>query len=396
MVVLVSLGGCLDADDSKNESTSAEPPTGTDWNPDVRQIATNPNGQREAVISVSPGGDIILSCMHGEFAGPITALASTDEGETWNQLTLPADSPPAGDCATTIFDDGRWGFAASSRQGASTFVTADHGQTWITNHQAAVGVYAEGPVFNVDRPWVHAVGDQLWLAWMPGKDVPGTILARTSSDNGYTWTQPTLVGSPGMDSTNVRHAKPVDHDGLVYVAMMRYQVVREDSDVTGQRVLEIASSVDGQEWALERVLEDKRVVPDWPSLAITQSGHMVLMFTYTLDSGSRGIAVLAKPPGGSWSEPIEIHDPGQASSSWSWIDGGTGDQVAFIFHGAEIDGAKRVWMGTMNATTLEPSMWPVGEGLVEFASVDHAQDGTAWAAWTISDEAQFIARLEPT
>lgn len=388
------IAGCINIPTEDGKAPTPDAPV--EWKPSQWQAAVNANGQREAVVSVSKAGDVILSCMHGDFAAPISALVSQDAGLTWTSLALPSDAPPAGDCATTIFDDGRWAFAASSRQGASTYVTSDGGKTWTSNHQVAVGAYVGGPIFNVDRPWIHAVGEDLWFTWMPGKDVPGTVMARVSSDGGLTWTDPAPVGLPAADSTNVRHAQPVDYGGRVYVAMMRYQVVRDETVLTGQRALEIASSADGVTWEVERVLTDKRIIPDWPSLAITQSGHMVLMFTYQLESGSRGIAAISKQPEGLWGDPFEVHDPGEAESSWPWIDGGVGNRTTFIVHGAEIGGQKRIWLGSMDAATQDWSIWPVGEGLVEFASVDHTEAGTAWAAWTISDDAQFVARLEPS
>ena len=346
---------------------------------DPSVVAPVPNNQVEAALTVSPDGQTVLTCFHGLFTETSPGYASTDGGESWTRMAFPPEAGVGGDCETALLEDGSWAFLASTVAGATVMVSQDNGTTWIVSQAAAIPINGLA-----DRPWLAGVGNELWLTYMPLYVQPGTIGFTKSTDHGQTWSTPILIGTPGPDSVSVRHGHMVVGDGTVYIPMVRYSIMG-----TGLRVVQLASSRDGVSWEIDEVIRTNEILGDWPSLALTEAGELVMAVTLA----GRSIGYMVRHADGAWDELGVLHDAGDAGASWPWIDGGNGHNATFIVEGRAADGERQLWIGRIDALTGAIKEWPVWPGPgVEFASVDHDREGRAYAAWVAGGDAQYFVR----
>ena len=389
LVGLVALAGCL------QPTTPPERPGGgmDDAAPpftlgEVTRVAPKPNSQTEAAVSVSPDGRVVLTCFHGFFQETSPGYASTDGGRTWRAMEFPAEAGVGGDCETALLEDGSWVFLSSTVAGATVLVSRDEGDTWLANPLTAVPLNGLA-----DRPWIEAVGDEIWLVYMPLFVQPGTVGFTKSTDHGETWSTPTLVGTPPPERPSVRIGHPAVADGAVHIPLVRHDAPGSLGVAGTERSLQVATTTDGgATWSIEEVRRGADVHADWPSMAVTGAGD--LLVAYAGDSVGDGLHVLHRPPGGAWGEPVLVHDADGAGVTWPWIDGGRGRNATFIVRGALHEDAPHVWVGRIDAATMTVQQHPVGKDpRVEFASLDHDAGGRAHAVWTDADAQYFVKSL---
>jgi hypothetical protein len=352
-------------------------------------VAANPNNQAEAVVSVSPDGLTVLTCFHGFFSSLSPGYASTDGGLTWRRMEFPATGGVGGDCETALTGSGAWVFLASTVAGATVLVSTDQGASWASNPVTAIPTNGLA-----DRPWIEAVGDELWLAYMPLNFQPGTVGFVKSTDLGRTWSLPVHVGLPGPEGVTVRHGHfaVANATGAVHLPM-----VRALPDGTTPRVVQVWTTSDGGEsWTGEDALSSTQVIADWPSMGVSEAGDQFVAYTGYTENGSAGTFGLHRAPGATaFSQGFTLHDPGEASATWPWIAGGAGRKAHFVVEGgpdAE-EGPGRLWIGEVDGATLEVRQVPVGEEpFVEFASLDHDASGRVYAVWVDNEDGQYLVR----
>lgn len=385
-ILILLVGGCVSPEQARDGENDPPGDTVRVFVPGApTKVAPVPNNQIEAVVSVSPDGRVVLTCFHGLFTETSPGYASTDGGVSWKRMAFPAHAGPGGDCETAILEDGSWAFLASTVAGATVLVSRDAGATWTVNNLAALPVNGLA-----DRPWLEAVGNELWLAYMPLNFQPGTIAFTKSKDHGATWSVPIHIGTPGPDTVVVRHGHFAVGNGTVWLPMVR----GEPAD-TAPRTVQIASTKDGGlTWQTRDIHKSTTVVGDWPSLARTEANDLIFLVTGRAPSNHRSILALYQADGGAWSEPELIHDGGGGfGAEWPWIAGGNGRNATFIVEGAFHNDTKHLWMGRIDAGTRRVEQWPLmGRTGVEFASVDHDAQGNAYAVWVASGDAQYFLR----
>lgn len=345
---------------------------------DITKVADNPNSQSEASITVSPDGQTLLTCFHGFFSSLSPGYASTDGGATWTRMQFPVQGGIGGDCETALLDDGSWAFLASTVAGATVLVSRDNGATWASNPLAAIPVNGLA-----DRPWLVGVGNELWLAYMPLNSQPGTIGFTKSADHGATWSVPALIGTPAPATVAVRHGHMVRDGPAVHIPMVRALPATDEP-----RTVQVATTTDGgATWVIEDIHVGTDINHDWPSMAVTESGDRIVVVTA---AGATSILGLHQPPNGTWSEPFLVHDATNSTVTWPSIDGGAGRHATFVVDGAAVNRTQHAWLGRIDLADRSIQQWDLGEGGVEFASVDHDAAGNAYAVWTLDDAQRFV------
>lgn len=277
---------------------------------------TYPNQQGEAFVEVSPDGQTVLTCAHGEFRQSSPMYASTDGGTTWRTLTPPLDSPIGGDCEVALSGD-TWVFLASTVASATVLVTQDQGATWSVNPLSAIPTNGLA-----DRPWIAFAGDRLLISYMPLWMQPGLIATMASDDLGQTWSMPVYASAiaPGQTSTVQGHFLVDPSDGTVRIPLVK--TMGTELNQVGPVVLSMAVSRDqGTSWTEEPVRGPFTAYFAY-STAVAQGGDGTLYWPF-LQDGDGGVdtLVLTSTDGGAtWSEPVRVVQ-GQAPASIPWGHG---------------------------------------------------------------------------
>lgn len=339
----------------------------------ARAVATVSNIEHEAFVAVSPDGQVVLSCSHGEFKEPANLFASTDGGATFRELdpTQGGGNPllPAGDCEVALAPDGTWAFAGKTDLGIAVMSTSDQGATWRVNHLA-------GPPFNglADRPWMAYAGGTLLMTYQPGTQQAGPVLFSRSQDHGATWTDPVeIAGTEPLRAGIAAGDFAVASDSMAVHFVVQHEL---PGGPTGVR-FELLSSIDaGATWTRQDMpVSSLDAYPSVPALG--PAG--VLTWAYQdLDDLE---AITSHDGGATWGGPVAL---------------GTGIAWPRLWAAARPDGLVDVaWMAAateagraegLAVTRLDPAAGAVlgetivaGIGFLEYAGLAHDASGRAHA-----------------
>lgn len=376
LLVALLLAGCL-----QPESPTATPETtpedpGADV-PEPRLIG--PGADVESAILVR--GDTILICSHGGFYQPSPLWASTDAGETFRRIDPQPNPLVSGDCDLAITDSGRWLIVYDTIASATIAWSDDEGATWSFNYAAALPIA-------VDRPWIHAVGDVVYMTY---SDVmaaePAIQMFARSEDGGATW----------LDHTPINLAQPPDRLQAVIGKMqvsddgqiIHVPLARSNIQTGGPVYLDVATSRDaGATWTIDTAYGPYQ--PDGLVLPVMARAGELLHYVVPLASDGHDVAVITNA-GDGWSEPVvvatDVHLP-QVTAAW--IDGRP-DGSATVAWIAETDAG---WIPQAAMLAADGTVGPIvdlaeptdrGQGIGhEFLMVDHDDAGRAHVAWVMN------------
>lgn len=376
ILLLVASAGCA----SSPPSADAPPRSDLTFGEPI-VVGDYANTQSEAFIEVSPDGQTLLSCAHGEFKEPSPMYASTDSGANWSRLMAPAGIGIGGDCEVALSDKA-WVFLHSTIAGATIAVTQDGGSTWYTNPLSALPTNGLA-----DRPWISFVGDRLVMAYMPLWMQPGLIGVTTSDDLGRTWSVPVYANTLGPEETSTIHGPPIlDPDGkTIRMGLIKIPPGTEPGQ-SAQVTFSFAVSTDsGTTWT-EQPVDRRQAVFIHPSGAC-QGGDGTLYWPFYEEAeGAIDVKVLVSNDGGvTWGDPVLVLS-GLSSLAIPWGDGradGTCD-VALAAEGSLVGGPEGLHIVLLRLDHDIPGLVMHARAInalesnPEFVTVDHDVAGRAY------------------
>jgi hypothetical protein len=334
----------------------------------------------EGCIAVSRDGRNVLAGFHGRFMEFSPGYSSQDGGRTWNRLSFPP-AGVSGDCAVAIMDDGSWVFLGSTILGATVLVSGNMGATWSMNALSALPLSGGW----ADRPWIMGYDGEIWMAYMPAYGAPGGITFTKSTDHGRNWALPRTIGE-GLDGSTVKIGQLVRGGNEVFLPFTRTTTLAESMGAPAELLVAVTSDA-GESWFVEKVPHEAHF--DWPSMGITDSGHQVLAFTSARDGA---LTVVSRIGGTPWSQPTALHGGNGTRTMWPFLDGGHGSNVTWLVSSPNAV-SEDLWLGRFDAASGESTKLVLGEGWIEFASVDHDANGTAYVSWSNWDD-RWFAKVE--
>jgi hypothetical protein len=168
----------------------------------------------EVSTLVGPDG-LLLLCAHGAFGHPSPSWVSEDSGTTWRRLDPQPNPMVSGDCDWAIAEDGTWAIVYDTLASATVAATPDQGSTWAIDHASAI------PFGGVDRPWLAAQGNDLYLAYANVMaEEPAINSLAISHDHGRTWTDQRIVHTTeGPDHPNTVIGHPLVYGRTIRIPM---------------------------------------------------------------------------------------------------------------------------------------------------------------------------------
>ncbi|QWE20077.1 sialidase family protein [Polynucleobacter sp. AP-Kolm-20A-A1] len=137
-----------------------------------------------AYRAIFPGGirDQASQVITAKGADPVRRVADDD----WKTDACPHHGP-----TIAVSESGKfhvaWYTQGSKRSGVFYANSANQGVTY----SAPIRVGAEG--VNVSRPYLFAMGKQVWLAWKEFDGAHSTVYLKESGDEGKTWSSPKMI-----------------------------------------------------------------------------------------------------------------------------------------------------------------------------------------------------------
>jgi hypothetical protein len=361
---------------------------------DPVRVADRRNGQSESFVAVSPDGQTVLTCLHGEFSGPSPMFASTDAGATFRELHATPSPMAGGDCEVAYGADGTWYFMHSTVADGTIAATSDQGKTWTVNFNAA-------PPTNglADRPWLDTIGNDAILSYMPLFAEPGPIAFTKSTDHAKTWSTPVHVNKVGPGKTNTMHGHfEVSADGKTIRIPLSQYVVGGSPGSKGTAYLTHAVSRDrGATWKDEPVIGPIETQVDTATAVVTSDGSLV--WAYAVPNGPRYDIRLVRSvdDGMSWLAPIAVVG-GFTSLGLAWMDARGDGTVDLLLQGDAAplggDANSHVILLRLDASRASPlvSSAVLAEASNEYVSIDHDATGRAFLSYKDKDGALLIQR----
>ena len=398
VLLLLAVAGCLD-EGAKDLGDGPvrdlpvvvdEADVGLYFGPDVK-VADRANGEAENFVSVSPDGQTILECMHGEFAFTPMMLASQDGGASFRELEL-GEPSPGGDCETTFGEAGRWFFVHSTVVGATVVSTADQGETWIVSRVTALPTNGLA-----DRPWIATAGKSVFLSYIPVWHEPGTLGFVKSDDEGRTWSTPRTLTTMEPGKTNLYAPKMLvsPDNETVRIPFLTYPPVLATAEVaasTGGWFRMAVSPDKGETWSIQDV---RGPDPDFirAHTTATLAGQDTIYWAYVVQNGTTWEArvIVSFDDGATWSEPRFVFG-GFSLLGLPWIDGRPDGSATLVLEGigsgaSPDSGELGVTVVRLDAHADRLVQWvlPFGEGGGEFSTVDHDAAGRAFVGYLRGD-----------
>lgn len=264
---------------------------------------------------------------------------SGDSGDTWTVGTF-ADHDTLSDPVVAAGGDGRWYYAYIARGGATgsdfeVFVrhSTDDGLTWSSAVPVALNADFD------DKPYMHARGEQVLVAWAQLGSGPARIYAAVSEDGGESYIRQTIV-NPVVGNGN--GACPlIAPNGDFYVFW-------RDSF---QQFLWMAKSTDaGRNWE-----PDVQVTPMVPlptpfppgyriinipaAKADPVTGDIVIVWNDQAFGDGDILAVRSQDNGTTWSDPVRVNDDDSGHPQFfPWLDFDDGGKLHVIWYDARGNG----------------------------------------------------------
>ena len=322
-------------------------------------------------------GDIWLTCSHGGFYQPSPLWASTDAGATFGRIDPQPNPLVSGDCDLAILDSGRWVIVYDTIASATIAWSDDDGATWGFQYAAALPIA-------VDRPWIAAAGDVLYMTY---SDVmaaePALQMFARSDDGGLTWTghTPVNVAQPPDRIQAVIGKMVLSDDGqTIHVPLARSNIL-----LGGPTSLDMAVSRDaGATWSIEEVYGPFE--PNGLVLPVAAWSGDDLVHVLSLPNGTdtdihvlRGDEAVSVASGvdlpglaGPW---MDARDDGALTLAWvEHVDAGWTVSAARLHSDGRVEGPIHL---------AEPTDGDQGIGH-EFIMLDHTDDGRAVVTWPMN------------
>ncbi|MEM9557842.1 MAG: sialidase family protein [Acidobacteriota bacterium] len=264
---------------------------------------------------------------------------SADGGDTWSWQTFDGHSAMS-DPVVVAAGGGRWYFAYIARGGATggdfdVFVrrSLDDGVTW----QAPVAVTANA-TFD-DKPWMHARGDEVLVAWADFSFSPAKVRAARSLDGGLTFGADTVLADNSVGGNGA--SAFIAPDGA-------YHVVWRDSF---QESLWISSSTNqGTTWSADTAFASMSPLPtpmpagyrivNLPSLTAGADGRMVVAWNDRVFGDADIVAVHSSDGGDTWSAPVRVVDDASGRAQFfPWLDLAPNGDVHAVWYDQRHDGS---------------------------------------------------------
>jgi hypothetical protein len=306
-------------------------------------------------------------------------FASTDGGQTFRELPYDETWGIGGDCEVALGPHG-WSFLHSTVAGATITTTGDEGTTWTVSNLAAIPINGLA-----DRPWLAAVGDELWLSYMPLYAEPGAIGFTKSTDGGATWAVPKLIALPSAEGQNVfqGHFAVSADNATVRIPILSYTGV----GLVGGSEMDVRSFFavtrdGGNTWTEEEVPLGGPCALWWPAADSSQDGTLHWAFV----RGNELFVVMSTDDGATWSAPMSVlANLGYADILW--LDGSIGNNATIVFtaNAAAFEGGDGT---SLYAVRLQANATPEivqaveSQGSQEFITVAHDGLGRATIVYT--------------
>jgi hypothetical protein len=254
-------------------------------------------------MAVSPDGENVYVQFNGPTAGDVYASSSHDAGETWSTVRVTNSDRYFYDYGGVVLPTGRALFSHISYRYSGpdnvaegpvqihVFASDDSGATWsdLMIDELELGTdcpsrgcyrdfYDTGPVLAAD-----ADGD-LVIAYS-GASEPGgnrTVYARSSVDNGLTWSEPVRLSRLGANAAFVAAIGRGDDEVRLYFAdqrtgawNVRYRT-STDLGATWSRAVRISDAISGTAYKDHRGFVE--FYGDYGEIAITSSGKTIAVW----------------------------------------------------------------------------------------------------------------------
>jgi hypothetical protein len=391
-VVALAAAGCLTAtpDADQDEPALGATPFAFSFQPPVKVGA---GGDAETSIRLSADGQTILACSHGGFTRPSPMWASTDAGASFRRVVPGPNPVVSGDCDVAITDNGDWFIVFDTIASASVAVSDDNGESWN------IFPIAGQPFGGVDRPWLEAVGNTVYLTYADVMAVePFVGMFTKSTDGGRTWAPPTMMGRfQSQTETNCFTGHPIVHDQGKTV---RVPISCSGESVNNQvnTVYFLVSRDAGASWTREKVHGPDTTDIRVPTAAYAGDGTLWLAYTQGTPDNRTTVAQISTDDGKTWSEPATVFANMTDEFGWPWIDGRTdGSATIVTMHNtrpANTTGEKTWWQVTGARLVADPVPRVVatkdigepyeGSQLLEYINVRHGPDDRAYVLYPMA------------
>ena len=353
-------------------------------------------GDAESSTTVSPDGKTILACSHGGFTKPSPLWASEDGGASFRYIDPQPNPIVSGDCDLAITDNGDWYIVYDTIASATVAGSSDKGRTWRFHYVAAP------PFGGVDRPWIQAVGNELYLVYADVMAAePFLSLFTKSTDGARTWSPPTPMGyARSTDQSNCFMGHHIVKDkGQTIRTPINCWPEYTDSGATFPNTINFMTSRDaGRTWITEKVTG-----PHISSLRTTSASYAgangaVLWLTYSVDNKTGGrdvFAIRSIDDGKTWSQPLLVFPGTMVPLGWAWIDGRPDGSATVAWMDnkkpGNVSDARRYWQVRAARLDVDGNLaWvmPVGEpalgdAIYEFLMLDHDAQGRAHIVYVV-------------
>lgn len=343
---------------------------------------TYENGEKESFVAVSPDGQTVLSCAHGEFRHSAYMYASEDRGVTWRTLTANPDPAVSGDCEVAVSSSGVWAFLHSTVAGATIATTADKGATWRVN--LASGIPIGGMA---DRPFLEYLGERLLISMQPGPLQPGGIGFAYSDDHGATWSTPVIVARGEEDRTHVNNGGFVLGPDGTTIRIPVSQSIEAASDLTNRpgKALFAISRDRGETWTTQTVSAPGGT-GYFPAAAQDQTGTLYWVYPRTIELADHLFVTLSTDDGVTWSEPRQL----EGSTIWSrpWAHGRADGSMDILWQreAEQVPGELVVTRVQANGTLLDETVLGPLQEFLEYAEITHDATGRGFIAASVPGE----------
>jgi hypothetical protein len=380
-LALLALGllasGCFD-DSPDGDGAPDGDLDGSAWA--FSNILVGPGGDAETSVLVGPDG-LVLACSHGGFGQPSPSWVSEDAGDTWRRLDPQPNPIVSGDCDWAVLDDGTWAIVYDTIASSTVAVSADRGSTWELNYASAV------PFGGVDRPWLLANGDVLYMAYanvMAAEPAINTFAI--SRDGGRTWLEHHVAHTASLEESD-RPNTVIGHP-LVHAGTIRIPMASADLTNGGPTWLSFAVSRDeGQTWTEEPVTDP---YPSFFHLPAASQAPDGTLFITKAEGDGDGIAIdvlVSKDDGQTWTAVPVAQGVTFPSVSGPWVDARPDGSATAAWLQEDDEGRRTIWAARISAdgTVLRPAralIEPVEDAsLFEFIMLDHDEAGRAFIVY---------------